>query len=48
MEYTTMLLNNEIMAKAVFSGTCIHATGGRPYLTQAIDLIWDDLPVLKD
>jgi acyl-CoA thioester hydrolase len=28
----TILLNNKIVTKAVFSGTCVKSTGGRPFL----------------
>lgn len=28
----SILLNGKIMTKAIFTGTCIPATGGRPYL----------------
>ena len=42
----TMLMNNKAMAKAVFSGTCIPAGGGRPYLPESILVnIKDILPI---
>jgi acyl-CoA thioester hydrolase len=28
----TILLNNKIVTKAVFSGTCVRSSGGRPFL----------------
>ena|SRR5581483_6476895 len=30
----TILLNNKIVTKAVFSGTCVKAGGGRPFLPE--------------
>jgi acyl-CoA thioester hydrolase len=35
-----ILLNKKVVTKAVFSGTCVPATGGRPYLP---DLVFDKL-----
>jgi acyl-CoA thioester hydrolase len=32
----SILLNDKIMTKAVFSGTCIPSTGGRPYLPASV------------
>ena len=31
-----ILLNGKIVTKAVFSGTCVKATGGRPYLPEVL------------
>ncbi|HEY6901792.1 MAG TPA: thioesterase family protein [Puia sp.] len=28
----TILLNNKVVTKAIFSGTCVKSTGGRPFL----------------
>ena len=30
----TILLNNKIVTKATFSGTCVKASGGRPFLPE--------------
>ncbi|MBS1664728.1 MAG: thioesterase [Bacteroidetes bacterium] len=30
----TILLNNKVVTKAVFSGTCVKSTGGRPFLPE--------------
>jgi len=32
----TILLNNKIVTKAVFSGTCVKAGGGRPFLPESL------------
>ena len=32
----TILLNKKVVTKAVFSGTCIPAAGGRPYLPETV------------
>jgi len=44
----SIILNKKVMSKAVFSGTCVPATGGRPYLPDAIQLSLMDMPVLND
>ncbi|HXB05623.1 MAG TPA: thioesterase family protein [Puia sp.] len=31
-----ILLNNKIVTKAVFSGTCVRSTGGRPFLPEGL------------
>jgi len=41
-------LNKKIMAKAVFLGTCVPATGGRPYLPESVLVKLDDFPVLEE
>lgn len=43
----SILMNNKSITKAVFSGTCIPATGGRPYLPPSILLHLADLPELN-
>ena len=30
----TIMLNNKVVTKAVFSGTCVKSSGGRPYLPE--------------
>jgi acyl-CoA thioester hydrolase len=32
----TIILNKKVMTKAVFTGTCVPASGGRPYLPERI------------
>ncbi|GAA4323891.1 hypothetical protein GCM10023149_25140 [Mucilaginibacter gynuensis] len=43
-----ILLNNKAMAKAVFSGTCVPASGGRPYLPESVLVRLQDFSVLED
>ncbi|OOQ58900.1 acyl-CoA thioesterase [Mucilaginibacter pedocola] len=40
----SILLNKKIMAKGVFTGTCIPATGGRPYLPDTVITRLSDFP----
>jgi acyl-CoA thioester hydrolase len=40
-------LNGKVMTKAVFTGTCIPATGGRPYLPEFVLEKIKDAPVLE-
>ncbi|GGA95907.1 acyl-CoA thioesterase [Puia dinghuensis] len=40
----TILLNNKIVTKAVFSGTCVRSTGGRPFLPEALTEKLADVP----
>lgn len=40
----TILLNNKVVTKAVFSGTCVRATGGRPYLPDGLTEKLADAP----
>jgi acyl-CoA thioester hydrolase len=42
----SIILNNKVMTKAVFTGTCIPATGGRPYLPDAVKELIAAAPVL--
>lgn len=42
----SIILNNKIMTKAVFTGTCIPATGGRPYLPDTVKELIATAPVL--
>jgi len=41
----TILLNNKLVTKAVFSGTCVKSTGGRPYLPDNLLEKLADIPV---
>lgn len=43
-----ILLNKKVMTKAIFTGTCIPATGGRPYLPESVLIKMKDIPVLED
>ncbi|WPR77261.1 hypothetical protein [Algoriphagus sp. NG3] len=43
----SILLNNKPMTKAVFSGTCIPACGGRPYLPASVLQNLEDAPELR-
>ena len=40
-----IIMNNKIMTRAVFTGTCVPATGGRPFLPGAISEFLNDAPV---
>src|SRR3954462_15352048 len=41
-----IILNGKIVTKAVFTGTCVPATGGRPYLPDSIKEKLKGAPVL--
>jgi acyl-CoA thioester hydrolase len=43
-----IILRNKVMTKALFTGTCIPAGGGRPYLPQSVLEKIKDAPVLED
>jgi len=43
----SIILNNKVMTKAVFTGTCVSAKGGRPYLPEGIAKFTDNAPKLK-
>ncbi|ASZ13878.1 thioesterase family protein [Chitinophaga pendula] len=42
-----IIMNNKVMTKAVFTGTCVPATGGRPYLPEGMLDQLKDAPVLE-
>ncbi|PUZ21628.1 acyl-CoA thioester hydrolase [Chitinophaga costaii] len=42
-----IIMNGKIMTSATFTGTCVPATGGRPYLPEAIKSLLVDAPVLE-
>lgn len=42
-----IMLNNKVVTKAVFTGTCVPATGGRPFLPDAIKEKLKDAPILN-
>jgi len=44
----SIIFNNKIMTKAVFTGTCVPATGGRPYLPESVLERIKDALVLED
>jgi len=41
-----IILNGKIMTTAIFTGTCISKTGGRPFLPQAIEAIIAQAPAI--
>jgi acyl-CoA thioester hydrolase len=43
----TIMMNGKVMTTAVFTGTCIPATGGRPYLPEAIAQLIAEAPKLE-
>jgi acyl-CoA thioester hydrolase len=42
-----IMLNGKVVTKGVFSGTCVPATGGRPYLPENIKEKLKNAPVLN-
>lgn len=42
-----IMLNGKVVTKAVFSGTCVSATGGRPFLPDAIKEKLKEAPILE-
>lgn len=40
----SILLNNKVVVKALFSGTCIKATGGRPFLPENLTALLTGTP----
>lgn len=42
----SIMLNGKVMTKAIFTGTCVPATGGRPYLPDSITDKIIDAPIL--
>ncbi|RFM25792.1 acyl-CoA thioesterase [Deminuibacter soli] len=43
----SILLNGKVMTRAVFTGTCINAKGGRPYLPDVIKPLIENAPKLE-
>jgi acyl-CoA thioester hydrolase len=43
----SIILNGKVMTKATFTGTCVPATGGRPFLPPAILEKTKDAPLLE-
>jgi len=43
----SILLNNKVMTKGVFTGTFVPAAGGRPYLPESMLLLLKDTPVYE-
>ncbi|MDB5149377.1 MAG: hypothetical protein JWQ57_3397 [Mucilaginibacter sp.] len=41
----TITCNNKVMTQAVFTGTCVPAAGGRPYLPASVLEIIKDAPI---
>jgi len=44
----TIILNKKLMTKAVFTGTCIPANGGRPYLPDSVIKLLSNIPVIDE
>ncbi|MCT3806515.1 acyl-CoA thioesterase [Elizabethkingia anophelis] len=44
----SIMMNNKIITKAIFTGTCILSTGGRPFIPETIKSIIDNAPILED
>lgn len=44
----SIMLNGKVMTKAVFTGTCVPATGGRPYLPASVVALVADAPKLDE
>jgi acyl-CoA thioester hydrolase len=44
----SILLNNKTMAKAIFSGTCVPASGGRPFLPESVLVNLEGVAVLEE
>ncbi|PUZ22811.1 thioesterase [Chitinophaga parva] len=42
-----IVMNGKVMTTAVFTGTCVPAAGGRPYLPDAIKALVADAPQLE-
>ncbi|MEN4760316.1 thioesterase family protein [Chryseobacterium sp. C39-AII1] len=43
----SIILNKKIVTKAVFTGTCVPATGGRPFIPESLQAIIKNAPVLE-
>jgi len=43
----SIILNKKVVTKAVFTGTCIPATGGRPYIPESLQTLIENAPVLE-
>ncbi|WP_415327155.1 acyl-CoA thioesterase [Chryseobacterium sp. MMS23-Vi53] len=43
----SIILNGKVTTKAVFTGTCVPATGGRPFLPESLKALISDAPVLE-
>ncbi|AMP98198.1 thioesterase [Pedobacter cryoconitis] len=43
-----IMMNGKVMTKATFTGTCIPASGGRPYLPESLTEKIADAPVLEE
>lgn len=41
-----IMMNNKVITKGLFTGTCVPATGGRPFLPDTIKELLKDAPVL--
>ncbi|WP_262384281.1 acyl-CoA thioesterase [Elizabethkingia miricola] len=43
----SIMMNNKIITKAIFTGTCVLSTGGRPFIPETIKSIIENAPVLE-
>uniref|UniRef100_F4C6E0 Thioesterase n=1 Tax=Sphingobacterium sp. (strain 21) TaxID=743722 RepID=F4C6E0_SPHS2 len=43
-----IVMNNKIMTKAVFTGTCIPAKGGRPYIPESVIEKLKNVPLIEE
>lgn len=44
----SIVLNGKVTTKATFTGTCVPATGGRPFLPESLKALIEDAPILED
>ncbi|WP_343643568.1 thioesterase family protein [Chryseobacterium sp.] len=43
-----IILNKKLVTKAIFTGTCVSSTGGRPFIPESIKSSIGNAPVLED
>ncbi|WP_326983679.1 thioesterase family protein [Chryseobacterium sp. MYb264] len=43
----SIILNKKVVTKGVFTGTCVPATGGRPYIPESLQTIIENAPALE-
>lgn len=44
----SIILNGKVTTKATFTGTCVPAAGGRPFLPESLKALIADAPILED
>ncbi|SIQ31612.1 acyl-CoA thioester hydrolase [Chryseobacterium sp. RU37D] len=42
-----IMLNNKVVTKGIFTGTCVPAAGGRPFIPDSLKPIIENAPVLE-